>query len=141
MGVKFRVEDGFGSEVCAAVSSRGELITSPIEYSSGFTVEANVIDTAFNFVGPQAGMRFVITDILLYANRDVGINDAEVVVYEATGAAVTTVSLTLLEVEMLKQSARDITGLRLLVSEGVWVNIKTNDNTIFGTIMGYYVQV
>ena len=139
-GISTNIEDGGGNSFKVAVSKRGQLITGPIEYSTAFSVEANVNDTAFNFVPPIAGQRFVLTDILLYANKGVGASDATVELYEATGDTVTTVTRSILVIEMLKQTSRDITGLNLICSEGLWINIKTNDNTIFATIMGYYVK-
>jgi hypothetical protein len=72
--------------------------------------------------------------------QGVGASDATVDVYEADSATETTVTKSILAIEMLKNTARDITGLNLIVTEGKWVNIKTNDNTIFATLMGYYVD-
>jgi len=41
---------------------------------------------------------------------------------------------------MPKNTTRDITGLNLLTSPGVWINIKTNDDIIYVTLMGYYIN-
>jgi hypothetical protein len=139
MGIKTWLIDGRGTNQAACVTSRGELVVGDSDYSTAYTVEANIDNTAFNFVGPISNKRFVITSILLYANKGVGAADASVQVYEADADDTTTVSKTILDLEMLKNSARDITGIRLIVTEGKWVNIKTDDNTIFATIMGYYV--
>jgi len=140
MTISTNIEDGSGTSNKACVSSRGQLITGPIEFSAAFTVTANVVDTAFNFVPPIANKRFVLTDILLYANKAVGAGDATVELYEAAGDTVTTVTRAILTLEMVKQTSRDMTGLNLICSEGFWINIKTDDNTIFATIMGYYVD-
>lgn len=140
MTISTNIEDGSGSSNKAKVTNRGQLVTGPIDFSRAYSVDVDTINTAFNFVPPIAGKRFVITDILLYANRNVGVNDATVEIYEATGATVTTVSTSILLAEMLKQSSRDITGINLIVSEGRWINIKTDDNSIFATVMGYYVD-
>lgn len=140
MPLKIEIIDGSGSGASATVTKRGELVTGRAAFSTAFTVEANVIDTAFNFVGPIQGQRFVISDILISANRSIGVNDAEVVLYEAIADDTITVATTILEIELAKNGQRDLTGLNLIVSEGVWVNIKTNDATIFATVMGYYVR-
>jgi hypothetical protein len=140
MVIKNKLVDGRGRGHLVRVSSRGQLITAPLDFSDTYTQEVNATATAFNFIGPVTGKQFVITDILLYANKDVGVNDASVQIYEATSASSTTESKTILDIEMVKQTSRDITGLNLLTSEGVWLNIKTDDATIFATLMGYYVD-
>ena len=76
MTIKTTIKDGKGrgGEVC--VTSRNQLVVAPLDFSTAYNVEADVINTAFNFVPPIAGKRFVITDILLYANKSVGASDA-----------------------------------------------------------------
>lgn len=134
------IEDGDGTSSLAKVTSRGELVTGRFDYSTAYAVTVNATATAFNFVGPIAGKRFVITDIILYANKNVGAADATVDVYEATASDSTTISKSILAIEMLKQTSRDLTGLNLIVTEGRWVNIKTDDDIIYATLMGYYVK-
>ena len=140
MTISTNIEDGWGTGTKACVSTRGQLVVGPLDFSTAYTATANVINTAFNFVPPIANKRFVITDILLYANKGIGTGDATIVLYEADGVSETTSTKDILNIEMVKQTSRDITGLNLIVSEGKWVNIKTDDNTIFATIMGYYVD-
>lgn len=140
MTAKVHIKDGSGKGSKAVVTSRGQIVIAPLDFSIAYNAEADTNNVAVNFVPPISRKRFVITNILLYANKGVGASDATVDVYEATGATETTISTSILALEMLKQTARDLTGLNLLVSEGMWVNLKTNDNTIFGTIMGYYVD-
>lgn len=140
MSIITKIGDGAGKSTEAIVTSRGQLVTSPLEYSTAYTKEVNATATAFNFIGPVTGKRFVITDILLYADKNVGVNDASVQLYEATSSASTTISKTILDIEMVKQTNRDITGLNLILTEGRYLNIKTDDATIFATVMGYYVN-
>lgn len=139
MPVSFELEDGQGESYKACVTSRGQLVVGPIDFSEAYAVEVDVNDTAYNFVPPKTNKRFVVTDILLYANKGVGAADATVDVYESTSATSTVISKSILAIEMLKNSSRDITGLNLIITEGKWLNIKTNDNTIFATVMGYYI--
>lgn len=139
MAIRSYITDATGTDKQVKVTSRNELVINRYDYSTAYAVTANAVNTAFNFIEPKAGWRFVITDILLYANKGVGANDASVQVYEASGSDSTTVDKAILDVEMLKQTSRDLTGLNLIVSAGKWVNIKTDDDTIFATLMGYYV--
>jgi len=140
MAINTTIKDGKGNGNEACVTNRNQLVVAPLDFSTAYSVEADTINTAFNFVPPEPKKQFVITDILLYANKGVGASDATVDVYEATSDTETTISKSILAMEMLKQTSRDMTGLNLIVSEGKWVNIKTDDNTIFATIMGYYVE-
>lgn len=133
--------DGTGNDYRAKVTARGQLIVAPLDYSNSYSVSATVINTAYNFVGPIAGKRFVITGILLNADNSVGTNPgATVVVYEATSSTSTTATKTILSVELLKQTNRDITGLNILSTEGVWIHLKTSDNNINATLLGYYID-
>jgi len=141
MTLNVEIVDGRGGGAKARCTTRGELVINRFAYSTPYTATAAVINTAYNFVGPISAKQFVVTDILLYANKNVGAGDASVQVYEATSATETTVSKAVLDIEMLKQTSRDLTGLNLIISEGKWLNIKTDDNTIFATVMGYYVPV
>jgi hypothetical protein len=140
MSIKVTLEDGQGGGGRICVSRRGELATGPLEYSSVYNATAALDDTAYNLVPPVADWQFVVTDILLYADKGVGASDASVVLYEADGPDTTTVSSNIMVLEMLKQTSRDITGIRLLITAGKWINIKTNDNQIYATIMGYYIR-
>ncbi len=139
MSIKTAIVDPTCGNI-AMVTRQGQVITAPIAYSGAYNAEANLDDTAFNLVVPIAGKRFVLTDILLYANKGVGVNDATVQLYEATAPDTTTVYRAILTFEMVKQTARDFTGLNLICSEGRWINIKTDDNTIFATVTGYYID-
>ena len=134
------ITDGKGRGNTACVTSRNQLVVAPLDFSDAYDHEVDTINTAFSFVPPRPDMRFVVTDILLYANKGVGASDASVVIYEADSAISATVLKSIMSLEMLKQTSRDITGLNLIISEGVWLNIKTDDNTIFSTVMGYYVS-
>ena len=141
MSVKSIIEDGSGKGSTVRVTTRGELVVGKVEFSQAYTIEATATATAYNFVGPISGSQFIITDVLLYADKNIGVNDASVQLYEATSSSETTVSKTVLDLEMVKQTSRDVTGLNLAVSEGKWLNLKTDDATIFATVMGYYINV
>lgn len=141
MGIKSLIEDGNGGGYTAGVSKYGQLVTSPVDYSTTVSQKLDVINTAYNFVAPKSGHKIVITDIMLYANKNVGATDATVTVYTSdVGPTTTTVKDTILQTEMLKQTHRDLVGLNLIVNnEGHWLNAKTDDDDVFVTIGYYYV--
>lgn len=139
--INANIIDGTGNDYMVKVTSRGQLVTAPLDFSDAHSVSATVINTAYNFVKPKSGKRFVITDILLNADNAVGTNPgATVVLYETDSLTSTTPTKTILSIELIKQTNRDITGLNLIVTEGVWLNIKTNDNNINATVLGYFVE-
>ena len=96
--------------------------------------------TAYNFYEPRAGEQFVITGMRGKADRQVSTTaDADVIIYEATSATTTTVTKTLHQEAMVRGEAFTIVGIRLLITEGRWVNAKTSDDDIHMTIFGHYI--
>ena len=139
-GIDVRIKDGTGDSFGAKVSSIGEVIVCPFAYSDSYNATAAVINTAYNLVPPMTGNRFVITAINLYANQGVSnTSDATVTLYEATGTTITTVSKNIFVANMVRQDTITLTGINLILSEGKWLNIKTTDNTVIATILGYYI--
>lgn len=139
MSIFTELKDGRGTSNLAKITNRGQLVVSSLDFSESYTVTAALTGTAYNFVPPISGKRFIVTDILLYADKNVGANDASVQIYEADSLNETTIDKTILDIEMVKKTSRDMTGLNLIISESRWLNIKTNDNIIYATVMGYYV--
>ena len=125
----------------AIVTRYGQLVTSPIDYSRPVAKTLDVINTAYNFVEPSADQRIVITDIVITANKNVGVNDATVTIYEASEIDATTSDNDILNLEIIKQTSLVLTGLNLIVGEGKYINAKTDDDDIFVTIMFYRVPV
>jgi hypothetical protein len=125
--------------LAARVTEFGQLVTSPIAYSTPVAQILTVVDTAYNFIEPEANHQIVITDIILTADKNVGASGASVQIYCADSIDSTTVLTDggVLDIEMLKNTSRDLIGLNFLVTEGFWINAKTDDNNVQLTI-GYY---
>lgn len=105
------------------------------------SASAVIVNTAYNFVGPKTGKIFVITGLTLYANQRVSNTaDATVVVYEADSPTTTTSSSDIFNTNMVRGNRIVLNGLFLQVTEGKWVNLKTTDNDVYGTIIGYYTD-
>jgi hypothetical protein len=137
--IKTNIVD-LGNDTSAKVTSRGELVTGKLNFSSAYNANAVVINTGYNLIVPRNGHCFVITDILIFADKSVSVNDATISVYTASSATSTTAIDTILTTQIKASTSRDLTGLNLLVSHGVWVNAKTDDNNVYFTIFGYYVE-
>ncbi len=125
----------------ARVTKRGQTVVAPLAYSRFYTNTATVVDTAYNLVVPKPGKKFVITDIILSADKGVsGTNGAIVEVYEAEAIDTISVSTTIYSDEILKLDRVILTGLNvLIVTEGRWINFKTNDNNVRASVAGYYI--
>lgn len=130
--------DGSGTRKKAIVTKYGQLVTSPISYDEVANATADTAGTAYNLFSPKSGKRFVITTILLTAKKDIT-GDVVIDVYESDTFQSTSISKSILQVEMLKNSARDFIGLNLLITAGKWVTIKADDDTVLVTCMGYYI--
>ena len=125
----------------ATVSEFGQLTVSPVDYST--SVQASMIDvnTVYNLVEPVDGKLIIITDLILTANKSVGTNDATVSLYTTNVKDSLIEKDKIIEIEMASRSNMVLTGLNLKVDAGLYINSKTNDNTVFVTLMYYRVPV
>jgi len=141
MPINSIIRDATGTGKGVTVTEYNQLVTAPAKFSESVFNKLDVINTAYNFTSPSSGERDIITDIILYANKNVGAGDATVEIYEADGPTSTDVSKSVLKLEMLKQTSVVLTGLNLITTEGKWLNAKTDDDDIFLTIMTYKISV
>ncbi len=118
----------------------GQLATAPLEYSTGTFQNMDVVDTAYNFHEPIAGKRFVITGLIVVTNRNVGVNGASIVFYEASAVDTITVDKTLFQLDMAKNQILPLVGINQILTEGVFLNGKTDDDDVLATIAGYEVD-
>ena len=140
MSASIKVKDSkSGNE--ATVTKYGQLVVSPVDYSTPVSKVLSSTLTAYNFIEPSEGKSIVITDIILTANRSIGANDATVTVYQAGDVDSLTSDKDILNLEMIKQSNLVLTGLNMIVPSGFFVNATTDDASIFVTIMYYRVPI
>lgn len=89
---------------------------------------------------PIVNQQFVITGLRFKADRDVSTTvDATVIIYEASSASTTTVDKIIHQELVIRGESVSLFPLNLLVSEGKFVNAKTDDDDIPMTIFGYYI--
>jgi len=127
-----------GTNTDVHVTKAGQLVTAPFAYDEVVAITLDVDDQAYNFYKPVVDKQFVLTGILLTADSNVT-GSALIDIYEGTTVSDTVISKAILHVEILKNGSRDITGLNIIVSSGLYVNAKTDDDDVFVTIMGYYI--
>jgi len=133
------IVDGAGSLSRARVNPTGALVTGPLSFSDTTFVEFAVADSAYSLVEPLAGQQFVITGLVLGADKDVGVDGAIVEIYEASSNNTTTVDKTLFQTSVPQKDNVALFGLNFLVNEGKFVNGKTDDDDIHTTIGGYFI--
>lgn len=138
--IDVQILDGSGTGSTAKITTRGQVVTAPLEYSLAYNATAGTANVAVNVIEPINGKRFVIDSLMLYANQGVSNTaDATVDIYEATSNATATISKSLVQTNMVRQDRIILQQINLIVSEGVWVNAKTTDDDVYVTIFGYYV--
>jgi hypothetical protein len=135
------IKDGHGEGNRVKVSSRGQLVTAPLDYSTLHSVTLAVAGTVYNLALPVSGKQFVITDLILYADKNVGTNDASIEIFGAGDGPTGVNALgSLIELELPKKNSLVLTGLNIVIGKGLWLNATTNDNIVYINIAGYYVD-
>ena len=127
-----------GGNAEVQVTAHGELVVAPLSPNVSKHHTMALVDTAYNFAVPKIGQIMRLQNILIYANKGVGTNDATIEVYTTNAIDSLEVIETVLTIELPKYASRDLIGLNLELPEGVFLNAKTDDNTIYATMMGYY---
>ncbi len=139
--IKVNIVDGFGDSTPVKVSPQGEILTRQLKFGEGQFQSMDTIDTAFNFFKSRAAERFVITGILINTNKDIGVNGATFDLYEASSASSTAIDKQLVRLNILKNDTVAIPGTFLAVTEGKFLNGKTDDATVNVTVGGYFIDV
>lgn len=124
------------------VTRFGQLVVSPIAFSTPVSRNLSVINQAFNFLAPESGQSIVITDIIISGDKAISPTDpAEVEFYQADSVDSLIASPTIISPRPGRGENIPLNGMNLLVPEGKWINAKTNDNNVLITLMFYRVPV
>jgi hypothetical protein len=137
-----QIKDGTGKNTAACVSSVGQLVTAPFSYDLVVFKEFAEPNTAYNFYEPKHNKQFVITGIVLVADKQVSSNaTADVVIYEASLSDTTTVDNVLYQTGMIQDQVQILLPLNILVNSGKFINGKTTDDDIHANVIGYYLPI
>lgn len=123
----------------AKVTSRGELVTGPLEFSTAVFKSLTVDDAPVNFFKPRAGERLVITALIIQTDRNVVTTGVTVDIYEASADDSGTIDTQLIQFDMGRQDTIIITGINSIITEGKFINAKASDSNVLITISGYFV--
>lgn len=142
MSLSVEIEDGRGgTKRTVMVTQRGQLVVAPLDYSSNYSKNITSTGTAFNFLVPLSAKQFVITSIIVSADKSVSsANGSFVEIYEASSPTSTTVNKIILNLSVERNRTISLSNLNMLLSRGVWLNAKVDSATVMVTILGYYVD-
>lgn len=136
-GVRLAGKNGEAAEV----SEFGQLIVAPISYNTSVNAKLAVKNIAYNMLEPVESKQIIIDSIILTADKNVASTDATVIIYEADSPDSAVSTNDILVVELRLKSTLPLTGLNLKVQKGKWINIKTDEVSVFATILYYRVPV
>lgn len=123
------------------VTEAGQLVVAPASYDDVVYKELAEPDTAYNLYTPENSCRFVLTGLIIKADKQVSsTTEATVEVYEASSIDSTTVDKELFKTVVLQYDLLTLIPLNILSSQGKWINAKTTDDDVHITVMGYYIQ-
>lgn len=126
----------------AQISNLGQVTVGDSSFSEFHTNSTASNNVAVNVVLPRTGHVFIITAIVLSADRSVGANGAVTDVFENNvGPTDGTITKQILQEEIAKQTRSALTGLNIRVTAARWVNIKSDDVIVRANIAGYYLPV
>ena len=127
----------------AKVTTRGQLVTSPLDFSCPIALCITGACVANNFFGPQAGKQLVVTDIFVHTDRTSPVGGSLIEIYESCSATSLTADKTIFKVDLGRQAGAIHTGLNFLITSGVWLNAKSDltSGTNSITVAGYFVDV
>jgi hypothetical protein len=122
------------------VTKFGQIITSPIDFSTFYLGSTAADDVPVNVVPPKSGFFFVVTSIILSGDRSIGANGAVTTVFTSDIGPVDTVQESvIITEEIAKQTRMTTVALNIRVPEAKWVNVVSDDVIVRCNISGYYV--
>ena len=121
----------------AKVTSRGQLVTSPLDFSCPSSNCITCSCTAVNFAVATSGKVLVVTDIIVSSG---GGATQTIEIYEATSATSTTVAKQIFSLDLAARTVVPLTGLNWSLTQGVWLNAKSSGTTSMVTIAGYFID-
>lgn len=125
----------------ARVSHAGELVTIRGNYDTAYFASMTATATAYNLVEPKDQSTFVITALIINADKNVSATDGAVVVLlEGDSTTDTSGTKTLLTLNIGKNETSVITGILINTTRGKYLNVTTDDATVNITLLGYYLE-
>jgi len=127
----------------ARVNESGELVVAVGGYDETKFVELAAAATIYNFYEPITEKQFVVTGFLAYADKQVSATtNATVIIFESDtiGGDLASNDDVIFQFEVGQNQSVPFPNISVLVSNGRYVNAKTDDDDIHMTIVGHYVD-
>lgn len=140
-GITVQLGDGGQTGNKVKVTPQHQLAVGPVEFSETVQQDLDVIDTAFNFVKPQVGKFFTLTGFIINTAKTIDINGATIEIYEADADDSTTVDKQIYKFDLTRQQIAGLASKNIMITEGKFLNAKTDSATVLVTIDGYFVEV
>ncbi len=124
----------------ARVDDLGALVVGPGYFDETTFIELATANQAYNFYEPKVRQKFIVTGMILKADKQVSATvDAEVVIYEASAPDTLTADKVVIQVAMVEGDLLPLFPLNVEIAQGKYLNAKTSDDDIYMTIIGHYV--
>jgi len=126
----------------ARVDEQGELVVGSGFFDETQFYELDLANTAYNFFPPKVRKKFIVTGIIMKADKQVSATvDAEVVIYTASAPDALTVDKVVIQSAMVEGDLLPLFPLNVEIPQGKYLNAKTTDDDIHMTIIGHYVPI
>jgi len=133
------IKDGNGKGSSAQVSNNGEMLVRPFyTFNTSYRVVLSTTNMT-NILSPSAGNNFIITSIIL--NADKNVTSSAVVTLSESQTFAGTSTKDLVTLDITKNTTVPLTALSLKISDGKFINAITDDATVNITLLGYFMPV
>lgn len=140
-GLSVKIVDGGATSNLVRVTPQHQLVTGPLEFSGTTQQDLDTIDTAFNFVIPQVGTFFTLTGFIVNTTKSIDINGATIEIYETSAVDSTTVDKQIYKFDLTRQQIVVLSSKNIMITEGKFLNAKTDSATVLVTIDGYFAEL
>ena len=124
----------------AAVDEQGQLVVGSGYFDETQFIELDVANQAYSFFPPKVRQKFIMTGVIIKADKQVSATvDADVVIYQASAEDTLTVDKVVIQVALNEGDLLPLFPLNVEVAQGKYLNAKTSDDDIHMTIIGHYV--
>jgi len=131
------IKDGNGKGSSAQVSNNGEMLVRPFyDFNTSYRVVLSTTNMT-NVVEPNTGNNFIITSIIL--NADKNVTSSAVVTLSESQSFAGTSTKDLITLDITKNTTVPLTALSLKIPEGKFINAITDDATVNITLLGYFM--
>jgi len=138
MSTPIRLIDPLSGNI-ARVTKYGEVITGDLAPSTTVQKTLSVDNLVYNLLAPKAAQEIIITGLVFNGDKLVSQTiDATVTLYKADFAdGAPTAANTIISNQIQRNGRLVLTGIKLLVEAGKFINVTSSDSNIYVTLFYY----